>query len=100
MHTIQSGNTILVADRVKMEPNVPARTKQCFIRVPYVFKGRPVVNVTVSTESSTIPMPVFGVQPPEVAPTGETLFKVSAVSVEAEDNAFEYWCDFTMVREL
>jgi hypothetical protein len=45
-------------------------------------------------------MLVFGVQPPEVAPTGETLFKVSAVSVEAEDNAFEYWCDFTMVREL
>jgi hypothetical protein len=30
----------------------------------------------------------------------QSLFKVSAVSVEAEDNAFEYWCDFTMVREL
>jgi hypothetical protein len=100
MYTIKSGNTIFIADRVKMQPDV-ARVKQCYVRAPYIFKERPVVTVTVSTECASTPMLVYGVEAPETQPTGETYFKVSALNFETNvENEFEYWCDFTMVGEL
>ena len=100
MYTIQSGNTVFIADRVLMFiPDGGAHVRQCYIRVPYLFKERPVVTVTISTEQSSTPFCEYGV---EFAPaTGETLFKVSALNVQiGAPDEHEYWCDFTMTGEL
>jgi hypothetical protein len=98
MYTIQSGNTVFVADRFKLQPDV-ARVKQCTIRAPFLFKDRPVVTVTISTEAADTPMLVYGVEQFEA--TGETAFKVSVINFEpGVENQFEYWCDFTMIGEL
>jgi hypothetical protein len=103
MYTIKSGNTIFIANRVEMGPNAGATaptTKQCYVRAPYIFKERPVVTVTVSTESASTPMLVYGVEQ-DLEATGETLFKVSALSFYTNvANESVYFCDFTMVGEL
>jgi hypothetical protein len=98
MYTIQSGNTVFVADRVKLQPDI-ARVKQCTIRAPFIFKDRPVVTVTISTEAADAPMLLFGVE--QFDATGETAFKVSTINFEpGVENPHEYWCDFTIVGEL
>jgi hypothetical protein len=98
MYTIQSGNTVFVADRVKLQPDL-ARVKQCTIRAPFLFKDRPVVTVTISTEEASTPMLLYGVE--QFDATGETAFKVSVLNFEPSvENGCEYWCDFTIVGEL
>ena len=100
MHTIQSGNTLFIAERVLMFiPDGGAHVRQCYVRAPYIFTTRPVVTITVSTEQASAPFVVYGV---ELAPaTGETLFKVTAVNIETgTPDQNEYWCDFTMTGEL
>lgn len=110
MSTIKSGKTIITSGTVIMEPPGNSNTKQCFIRTPHLFKGRPVVNVTVYSPTgknkdgkpSTGPnnaFPVFGIE--ESKATGETIFKVSATNNDIGKNSdTEYWCDFTMMGEL
>ena len=110
MYTIKSGNTIITAGRVVMEPDGNSYTKQCFIRTPHLFKDKPIVNVTVYSPTgktskgkpSTGPndaFPVFGIE--ESKATGETIFKVSATNNEIrKDSDAEYWCDFMMMGEL
>jgi hypothetical protein len=93
MYTIQSGNIISISDRVKMVTTTSLGTR------PYLFKARPVVTLTISTEVSTGVLAVWGVEAFESP--GETAFKVSA-SFErgCGDDTIPYFCDFTMTGEL
>jgi hypothetical protein len=107
MYTIQSGNTILIADRVQEIDLVPSSTKQFYVRAPYIFKERPVVTITISADvnestpkdASIPPFLVYGIE--EFKATGETAFKVSAINLDVTaSNPNIYWCDFTMTGEL
>ena len=99
MYTIKLGQTVLTSGRVKMEPCVNSYVKQCFIRTPYLFKDRPVVTVTVSTEKGNDSFVVYGVEQSKA--NGETIFKVSATNNEiGKESADKYWCDFTIMGEL
>jgi hypothetical protein len=100
MYTIQSGNTISISDRVEMFTVTSPNMRQGYVRAPYLFKERPVVTLTVSTEAdSYLLLIVWAV---EAAPaTGETMFKVSAQFEHGQgDDTIPYWCDFTMTGEL
>jgi hypothetical protein len=99
MYTIQSGNIISISDRVKMVTTTSLGTRQTCVRAPYLFKARPVVTLTISTEVSTGVLAVWGVEAFESP--GETAFKVSA-SFErgCGDDTIPYFCDFTMTGEL
>lgn len=100
MNTIKSGNTILISDRILMFiPQGGPHARQCYITVPYIFKKRPVVNVTISTEQSSTPYVVYGVQ--DAKATGETSFKITAINIQiGNPDEHEYYCDFMMMGEL
>jgi hypothetical protein len=101
MYTIQSGNIISISDRVKMVTTTSLGTRQTCVRAPYLFKARPVVTLTISTEVSTGVLAVWGVEAFDPPATGETAFKVSA-SFErgCGDDTIPYFCDFTITGEL
>lgn len=99
MYTIKSGKTVITSGRVRMEPPGNSYTKQCFIRTPFLFKGRPVVTATVSTEKGNDAFVIFGVE--QSLATGETIFKVSATNNELGTNSDDcYYCDFMMMGEV
>ena len=100
MYQIQMGNTIMIADRVKMLADEKSAVKQFYVRTPHYFKDRPVVTVTVSTEVATAAYVVYGVEESKHA-TGETIFKVSTITRDVtEANGEEYWCDYVLIGEL
>lgn len=102
MYIIQQGNTAIVADRVEMFiPDGGAHVRQCYIQVPYGFKGRPVVLVTIqSVDSPGNALTVWSIEDASSTATN-TIFKVSATNVEGRyDIPYTYWCDFTMMGEL
>jgi hypothetical protein len=99
MYIIQSGNIISISDRFEMFTTTSPDVRQCFVRAPYLFNGRPVVTLTVSTEIGTQSLVVHGVEADPA--TGETMFKVTARFEPGQgDNKIPYWCDFTMTGEL
>jgi hypothetical protein len=114
MYSIQINNTIICSDRFLLTPGpdfVPSYTKQEYIRVPYVFKSRPVVSATISSdayikkdgtkaEAAPVAFVLIAVEADNPYPT-ETLFKVSAENLEiGKDVLYPYWCDFMVMGEL
>jgi hypothetical protein len=121
MHTIQQGNTLLIGDR--LEKNVlvlPSKFRQWEIRVPYLFKGRPVLTITLSAEGlwpnitpeeqiindkePADPLVLYSVEGGKTEganpSTGETIFKVTAYNMGYNESSRKYYCDFTMMGEL
>jgi hypothetical protein len=99
MYIIQSGNIISISDRFEMFTTTSPDLRQCFVRAPYLFNGRPVVTLTISTEVGSQLLVVYGVEADPA--TGETIFKVTARFEPGQgDDTIPYWCDFTMTGEL
>jgi hypothetical protein len=99
MHNIKSDSTFITSGTVRMEPPGKSFIKQCFIRTPHLFKGRPVVSVTINTIKGNDAFVLYSLV--QTIATGETIFKVSATNNEAgKESADEYWCDFMMIGEL
>ncbi|MGG9961012.1 hypothetical protein [Ferruginibacter sp. SUN106] len=100
MSTIKKGNTVITSGRVKLQPESASFTKQCFISTPFLFKERPVVIVTVSTEETSTAYVTYGVENDPNA-VNETRFKISASNNTVRDEtAGCYWCDWIIMGEI
>lgn len=100
MYTIQQGNTLITAGRVKMEPNgIGSYVKQCIVSTPFIFSEVPIVTLNVYTKTGNDAFVVYGME--HFISTGQTTFKVSATNNEiGKESADEYWCDYTIMGEL
>ena len=100
MSIIKQGNLVITSGREKMNPKSSSFTKQCFISTAFLFKQRPVVIVTISTEETSTAYVTYGVENDPTA-ANETRFKISASNNTVRDETKGcYWCDWIIMGEI